>query len=358
MTNDNRHSPFIIKGLLELESKGIIMLFFKSMPVLLNNRYCLKKNKLIRENKPYPWCPELEIIDLLNGNKIRIGIDLQDWTNQFSYHSIIKCDVIYKRALTRETLKVLKHKLNPTIRPFGPNYSKVINDSRYIKIKKRNHLKNILAKSISSPGIAFRKIKNNIFIPKNSSKLSGNIDHELIDITHNDYIFFQVEYYDWNNNLSDSINIFRLEVIKLLKNHFGKKFIGGFYFNGVLPHSFESYRTNIPTVFEVYKKYVINAKIVISTNGFGESIPWKLVEYFKWGCAIVGEKNKHLFRVPLHEGIMQTFTKPEEVINKCEFLLANQQLILKQKKKSRQYYNTFIKSRYLMEDIIEGSFII
>jgi len=326
------------------------------MPILLNNRYCLKKNKLVRQNKAYPWCPELEIINLKNSGKIRVGIDLQDWADQFSYHGIQKCDVVYKRAMTVEKLKVLENQSKARVAPFGPNFFTVINDIRYLKVIKYIYLKNILTKTISSPSSAVKKIKKIFFKPKKI--FFNNLKNtELNQPPHKNYIFFQVAYYDWNNNHSDAINYFRLEVIRALKNYFGNKFIGGFYYDGILPKPFNNYRSNVSSEFKIYKKFVTNAKIVISTNGFGGSVPWKLVEYLKWGCAIVSEQNAHLFRVPMYKNTIQMFTLPEEVIDKCKTLISDENLILEQKMKSRKYFNSFIKPRNLMKDILENSFI-
>ena len=50
---------------------------------------------------------------------------------------------------------------------------------------------------------------------------------------------------------------------------------------------------------ESYLSIVQNAKLVISTNGFGNSLPWKLAEYLKNGKCIISEKLSHKLFEPL-----------------------------------------------------------
>ena len=48
---------------------------------------------------------------------------------------------------------------------------------------------------------------------------------------------------------------------------------------------------------------------------FGDSIPWKIVEYMRNGSCIVSQKNKHLFREPIDKGIIANFETPDECID-------------------------------------------
>ena len=92
LTEDRRHSSFVVKGLLDLEENGEILLKFKRLPILLHNRCEFSNGKFEFIRKGYPWCIELGIKSLSSNKIVRIGIDLQDWVNQFSYHSIKNCD--------------------------------------------------------------------------------------------------------------------------------------------------------------------------------------------------------------------------------------------------------------------------
>ena len=84
ISNDKRHSPFVIKGLVELHNTGFISLKFRSISFPVNNRVALIDNNFCDQKESYPWCIELEIYDNLLKRKTRVGIDLQDWENLFS----------------------------------------------------------------------------------------------------------------------------------------------------------------------------------------------------------------------------------------------------------------------------------
>ena len=51
LTEDKRHTPFIVKGLLYLEKIGFIILRFKSMPMLFKNRVELIDGEFKRGKK-------------------------------------------------------------------------------------------------------------------------------------------------------------------------------------------------------------------------------------------------------------------------------------------------------------------
>ena len=120
LTEDRRHSSFVVKGLLDLEENGEIILKFKKLPILLHNRCEFSNGKFKFIKKGYPWCIELEIKCLSSNKIVRIGIDLQDWVNQFSYHSIKNCELIYKRATTKKSIGLINNYKKSFVKPFGP----------------------------------------------------------------------------------------------------------------------------------------------------------------------------------------------------------------------------------------------
>ena len=100
----------------------------------------------------------------------------------------------------------------------------------------------------------------------------------MISAPKTDYIFFQVQYHDWGNDIAESINRFRASIIRKMKKKFNHQFFGGMWFKNKVNPDYEDCMTNVDTDFSNYKNFIKNASIVISTNGFGGSIPWKLIE--------------------------------------------------------------------------------
>ena len=357
LTEDNRHTPFLVKALLDLEKKGFILLFFKTMPLLFSNRYVLTGNSFFRTKKGYPWCPELIIIDLGTKKECRIGIDLQDWSNFFSYHSIKKCDFVYKRALTKNNFEILDKKIPNFFRPFGPNSYSKINDQRYHKNLKISFYKQLFPKLISNPFILINKAKNIFQISKNLKKdiifTSNKANNEP---PRKAYVFFQVQYYNWENKESKSLNFFRAQLIRLLKRKFKTRFYGGMWFLNKVPIAYKDCITNVDTNIKTYNSFVKNATILISTNGFGGSVPWKLVEFLKLGSCIVAERNKHLLRGPLTKNQVSFFDNQNECINLCEKLLQNKKLIDAKKNNSLKYYKKYLGPKSILKDLLEESF--
>ena len=354
--DEKRHSPYVIKGLIELEKTGFISLSFKSISSSVCNRVIFEEGKFLEQKKAYPWCIEFDLYDKKLKKKNRIGIDLQDWDNLFSKHSIYNCDVVYKRAISEKSFKKLNDLKPGFFKEFGPNYNVHLKDSRYLFFYKLSSLKSIFRKFYANPKKLFFKMTS-IVNSKNITKVNNNTKniYDLHRPPKYDYIFFQVKYYDWGNKFSKSVNDSRKKIILCLKNNFGNRFIGGMYYEKTLPVEFQECQTNVHPNFNNYKNFVKKASIVISSNGFGNSIPWKLIEYMKWGCCIVSEKNQHSFRVQPKNGVIEFFKNNNELIEKCEILLANENKIVNFKNKSKEYFDNSLDPKTVMKAIIENS---
>lgn len=357
LTEDERHTPFIVKGLLSLERMGFIILQFKSMPMLFKNRVELVDGKFIRGKKGYPWCPELLIKKLDDNTELRIGIDLQDWENYFSYHSLNSCNYIYKRAMTLETNKALDAKIPNLFKPFGPNCNEKVDDIRYKLQIKLNSYKQIFPRVISNPLILKNKVS---FFDFNYKKFKNrNIivnKYPKIEPPKENYIFFQVEYHNWEGKTANKINNFRAKIIRKLKYNFGKQFYGGMWFKGQINEKYEDCISNVHTDYEVYKSFINNASIIISTNGFGDSIPWKLVECLKSGSFIISEKNRHLFPYPFKNDEVIFFEDTEKCIQLCKKYLDDNELRRKKTNKAKEYYQKYLEPSIVLKNIIENSF--
>lgn len=354
--DEKRHSPYVVKGLIELEKMGYISLNFRSISFSVHNRVTFENDKFREQKKSYPWCIELDVFNTKSKRKVRIGIDLQDWEGLFSKHSINHCDIVYKRAVNKEGLKKL-NKLKPDFfKRFGPNYNVRLKDTRFSFFYKLSSFKSNFKKVFITPKKVLHKLYS-IFHSENDIKInsSNKIVYSIQKPPNYDYIFFQVKYYDWDNKFSKSVNDSRKNIITCLKKNFGEKFIGGMYYKKPLPIDFQQCQTNVEPDFNNYKNFVKNASIVISSNGFGNSIPWKLIEYMKWGCCIVSEKNKHSFRISPKLGVLEFFENENELIKKCRMLLGKKKIIDDYKSKSKDYFSNNLNPKAVMKSIIENS---
>ena len=354
LTEDRRHSSFVVKGLLDLEENGEIILKFKKLPILLHNRCEFSNGKFKFIKKGYPWCIELEIKSLSSNKIVRIGIDLQDWVNQFSYHSIKNCELIFKRATTKKSIGLINNYKKSFVKPFGPNCKATILDKRFLKITRLIFLRNLIIKGLLNPrkviGKAMEWMKMKKSLKNNITKIVT-----LKNPPDMNYIFFQVQYHDWDSPLSEKINQYRATLIRLLKTEFKDQFCGGMWFENQIVPNYKDCLTNIDTDYSNYNRFLKNASIVISTEGFGNSIPWKLVEYMENGRCIVSQQNEHNFRYPIDNDTISNFKTPKECVELCKTLLNDNEKIIKMGDKSFSYYENNIKPRMVMKQILNES---
>ena len=359
LTEDIRHTSYVVKGLLDLEKTGFISLDFRSMPMLFNNRIKIQNSRFIRTIKGYPWCPELVITSIKKKTKKRVGIDLQDWDNYFSHHSFQNCSIVFKRALTEKNKLFLEKEKPNFVKPFGPNFYLTVTDKRYLKNIKISKIKQTIAKVISNPSKIPNKIKEKFI--ETSKNIRGNgsriVSENAFRYPPNKrYIFFQVQYYDWKNKHSKSINDYRASIIRTLKNSFKEQFYGGMWFVHDVHQDYKDCVTNVDTNKKTYDSFIEKASVVISTNGFGESIPWKLIEFLKSGSCIVTERNKHLFREPLTNNEVTFYNNKDEIINSCRELLKDKKLNKLKRKNAFKYYEKYLNPQSSMKEVIESSF--
>lgn len=356
VTEDTRHSAYLIAGLLKLEKQGVIDLNFKSMPFLIKNRWILDAEGY-RSKSGYPWCPEIVVRKNDSGESKRIGIDLQDWTHFFSFHAINNCDLIFKRAYDPLLENEYKAKVPTKILPLGPNHSCSIDDSRVLKKIGLSKKKQMLSKAFSEPSKIKKALHNKL---RKGSQWTTSFKDETAfpNPPKNDYVFFQVECHTWkSNSLASGLNEFRADLIKKLRAELGSKFVGGMFFRGAINPKFADCLTNVNPDPANYRKFVENAAVVISSNGFGNSIPWKLTEYMKWGCCIVTERNKHAFRQPIIENTLNEFVFPDQCVEICLELLTNVKKRTEQRKLSQKYYDEHIAPERSVLHILNTAFL-
>lgn len=361
VTSDRRHANYTISGLLELEKQEIITLMLKPASYQSKNRIIQNpEGNIERSYRPYPWAPELKIKERKSGKEMRIAIDLQDWDSMFSYHSLKNCDVIFKRAYTAISEKV-SEQFDVPILPAGFNHSAEVESKAYLVAIKKYRWKHNIRYAIENPKEIIRVLKNKLhfkttnakpdtFSPKNTSVES------LREPPSSPYVFFQVEYHDWNTKESIKINETRAKIIRSLRHSLGERFIGGMYFKKEIKTPYDDCITNVPFKREIYLRFVQQAAVVISSNGFGDSIPWKLPEYLQMGKCIIAEPLAHQIPVPFKEDEILFFKNEEHCYELCEKLLLSKELRMAMELKTKQYYEEQILPRASILKMIEQSF--
>ena len=151
------------------------------------------------------------------------------------------------------------------------------------------------------------------------------------------------------------LNKFRSKVIRALKEEFGDNFIGGIWSKGAIDAVYYDCRSDYMDK-DTYLSLMNNAAVVISTNGFGDSIPWKLAEYLKLGKCIVSQKLQHELPQPLVDGFhLKTFHDLDQCIEICRDLLKNRTKARELGDNARVYYNQYINPKIVINKFINQS---
>jgi len=262
-------------------------------------------------------------------------------------------------------IEVIKSKYNNIeIKPFGFTHNIDLSDDKILFISRISKLINKISYAFCDPKrvtqYILSKFNWNNQVPDDSRNIFYK--NQLTIPPDYPYIFYQVGYHDWpGSNEAKMLNQRRANLIRTLKKEFGKTFIGGMFFKNVRNEKFPDCKTNVSSDHEIYLSFVKKAAIVISTNGFGKSIPWKLAEYMKYGCCTISEKLEHKLDVPIKKGIhAEIFYSDTECVEICNQLLNNTKTIDIIKKNALQYYNKYIKPDELIKkhlNIIIADFV-
>jgi hypothetical protein len=139
------------------------------------------------------------------------------------------------------------------------------------------------------------------------------------------FVFFQVAYHDWPGSpLAAALNQARAELIRVLRAALGPRFVGGMTFAGPPVEHLADCASGLPADRAAYLDLVDRATVVVATNGFGGSPPWKLAEYLERGACIVTEAPEATLPRPLEDGRhARLFATADDAAAACDALLGS-----------------------------------
>ena len=251
---------------------------------------------------------------------------------------------------------------NVTIKPFGFTHNIDLDDKKILLISKISQLLNRIPYIFTDPRRVLQFISRKLIKShfSNNKHQSNNLNsHNQLEIPPEyPFIFYQVEYHNWpKHQEAESLNQRRANLIKLLKNEFGDRFIGGMFFKTAPKNKFNDCRTKVPYDQKIYLSFVRKAAVVISTSGFGNSLPWKLAEYLKHGKCIVSEPVQHSLHSPLKEGYhLEYFSNDQQCIAKCHELLNDNNKCLNFSHNASIYYKMNIEPGNALKKCINKTF--
>lgn len=193
-------------------------------------------------------------------------------------------------------------------------------------------------------------------------KISNTCQYPLV----NNKIIFCVKAWDPDEHKDENIkldrekvNNSRHECIKLLKKEFNDLFFGGFiidefskkkYPDSLLPSIDVSNKKN-------YMKILREHSICVATAGLFGSVGAKLAEYVAHSKAIVTENIN--INVPgdfLEGSNYLTFTGPEDLANKIDFLISNLEYMREMQLQNYRYFNNYVRADSLVMNTLLHAF--
>jgi glycosyltransferase involved in cell wall biosynthesis len=320
VTRDLRHAPYLLDGLAELEDGGEVRLKLSPRWPRRHDRVVLGPDGPRRVARPYPWSLDLAITDHGTGRRTKVSVDLQDWRDMYSATSLAASDVILKRMCTRPEVDQVEAAYGVSVRPAGITASG--DASRW-----------------SSPwsmrvAALFGQVESVLDAPRDvlgrrraRRRYEAVQEHEatasrLPDLPE-DYVLYQVVHQPWlGRPAADRMNEARIELVRALREELGTRFVGGMTFPGEVPAGWEDCRSELFSSREVYLDLVRGAAVVVASNGFGGSPPWKLAEYLELGCCIVAEPPEVVLPQPLEHGVHAWLAdSAQEVARACRHLV-------------------------------------
>ena len=354
------HSSYIQTGLFELAKTEIV-----DVKVKLS----IKKNKgiiFIDErgnmscvNRAYPKVSFYTLIDHSTKQKTYFALDLHDQALRFSKTALKTCDFYFKRNYEARYINVVKDKSKIKIYKLGLAFGTC---SKY----KRNGFKFLMGLFVSNLRLNLkwdRNILKRFFKTFKTQKYHWKFikttreigQFEVLNQSVNNTILFQTRCFAHKDKEDvKQIHQQRYRLIKLLREEFPNRFLGGFVPSKVARKKYSDALTNVPTAPEEYLNAVKKAGIVIYTRGLVNSPAWKMAEYLSQGKVIIAEPLTAELPVPLVEGKeLLYFHTDEELIEKINLVSEDKALAAKLSKNARAYFENHVHPVQNVKRILE-----
>jgi hypothetical protein len=231
-------------------------------------------------------------------------VDLQDWKGFFSHGDLASCDVLFKRSYDPLIAQRISRTFGITVLPAGMTHSGKVENGRFnlplALARLLGKLESFLTNPQRAPGWLRAALTGRGRTTRNGrSPATASILPEDLK----EFVFFQIQCHgDGGWREAEELNRARAALIRSLRTSLGRQFQGGMYFEGPVRPEFADCLSNLPSSPNEYLQLVARASVVISTNGFGGSFPWKLCEYLSLGKCILTESLAFPLPAPIVPG--------------------------------------------------------
>lgn len=335
------HLNQLYAGFQELHNKNIICLEFteaEDIPELINKPVI----KVVLNEQIVVYYDTLDGLNWIDSNE-------SDNISYFLNH--FKCHHYFKRSFSSS----LDGESNFAVHPLGLNFGVSYN---YLGNKSlKNSLLSFLKKQKLI--ISLFKINTNSL---DANQLSHFPDIELNEVK----ILFSARLWDpglaktkESETQRETINSFRIEIVKKLKEMYKDRFLGGI-FEDEYSRTVLNKEYLLPFEFTNRDNYISLMKrstICIATTGLHNSIGWKFGEYVAASRAIITEKLH--YEVPgdfkLNKNYLE-FNSASQLIKIIDDLLENKDALRKMMFSNFEYYNLNLRPDIMIFNTINNIF--
>lgn len=354
------HSSYIQTGLFELERMGKINV--KVQLYLKKNKGTLtvdEKGCVTKTQRSHPKTSFCTMIDDSTGQKITFATDLYDFAEHFSEAALNNCDFYFKRNYEGRFVEPMQVNSMAEIYKLGMTFG---THSEY----KHGGYKFFIGLFLVNLKLNLkwdRKLFRRIFKTYKAQKrhwqfinTSRDIDRfENFEKVIEGGIMFQTRCFRHENNKDvKQIHQQRYHLIKLLRQNFPERFLGGFVPSKVANEKYGDALTNVPTAPEEYLDALKKTKIAIYTRGLANSPAWKMAEYLSQGKVIIAEPLTAELPEPLMDGKeILYFHSDEELIEKIKLVSENAVLAGRLSDNARAYFEKHVHPVQNVRRILE-----
>lgn len=343
-TGDDRHLPFLLEGLMALETASEIRLRVVPRKPRICDRLVANETEFQRVSRPYPWSYLLDIGYPEGKRTLRVAIDLQDWKQYFSHGDLNSCDLLFKRSYDQTVANLVASRFQTRVLPAGMTHAGDIAGCPHRSALALARIAARVESVVTNPGRVLYWMQKRCTRTDTRRSASQPQTADTLPVLPRNFIFFQIACHgDGSWREAEELNQRRASLIRAMRSTLPGHFCGGMYFPQGLRQEFVDCLSNLPSAKNLYVELVKRASVVISTQGFGGSAPWKLCEYLALGKCIVTEHLPFPLPTPFIAGKeVISFADNTECAQLAADLLKNPGRRQTMERAARQYYTSHV----------------
>lgn len=291
---------------------------------------------------------------------VGILVDLNDNRNFTVPQALDDYDVVVKRGYLWSELDKLDERRRSKVIPYGINYNCGSRNVPILQLFTYHHLMRLRllggARSRKHKLSMQHQLRFLFYARKNNLSLHEQDFMAPPDAPTVNRVFFITRLFISSSGLTE-FSRQRIELVRALKNEFGRHFYGGIVRNQ-MTEKFCPKDLLIPKVSRrQFSRLLKGSDIAINTLGVGQSNPWKLGEALAASRCIVSEPLVFQLPEPLREDEnIKSFESIDTCLSACDGLLGNPGQVRWMKENNSRYYQENVRAENLMEKLLARSF--